>query len=63
MKRPVDQNAKIIAVNTEIATNFIIIAILKKTGLQKMAVSFRKSGQDRTDMLAILLALYQFFQA
>ncbi len=59
---PVDQNAKIVAVNTEIATNFIVIAILKKTCLQKMAVSFRKGGQNRADMFAILLALHKFFQ-
>jgi hypothetical protein len=63
MNGPVKQNTKVVAVNSKIATDFLVIAILKKTGLQKMAIPFWKRGQNRADMFDVLLALHQFFQS
>src|SRR5579864_5806430 len=62
MNGPVKKNTKIVAVNSKIATDFLVIAILKKTGLQEVTVPFRERGQNSAHVLDVLLALHQFLQ-
>jgi hypothetical protein len=62
MNSPMKQHAKVVAVYSKIVTNFLVVAIFKETRLEKMAIPFRKSSQDRADLIAILPAVHQFFQ-